>query len=81
MAILGENLQQDQCYSLSAALNLLASSEQYLALEKNDLRYDLGEKYGLLKAQLALALHGKERDRILNELVVFFATKDDTGEE
>ena len=41
------------------ALNILAQTEQYLALERNDLRYDMGEKYGLLKAQLALALHGK----------------------
>lgn len=60
---------------LSGALNKLARSEQYLALEKNDLRYDMGEKYGLLKAQLALALYGKDRDRVLNELVEFFAMK------
>jgi len=80
MEILGEQLERDRHYSVSAALNLLARSEQYLALEKNDLRYDLGEKYGLLKAQLALALHGTERDRILNELVGFFATKDETGQ-
>jgi UTP--glucose-1-phosphate uridylyltransferase len=62
---------------LSPALNRLAETEQYLALERNDLRYDMGEKYGLLKAQLALALHGKERDRVLNELVSFFALKDE----
>ncbi len=62
---------------LSGALNLLAKKEQYLALERNDLRYDMGEKYGLLKAQLALALHGKERDRVLSELVEFFAMKDE----
>jgi len=62
---------------LSNALNKLARTEQYLALEKNDLRYDMGEKYGLLKAQLALALYGKERDRVLNELVEFFALKNE----
>ncbi len=62
---------------LSTALNTLARMELYLALEMNDLRYDMGEKYGLLKAQLALALHGKERDRVLNELVEFFALKDE----
>ena len=60
---------------LSSALNRLARTEQYLALEKSDLRYDMGEKYGLLKAQLALALHGKERDQVLNELLEFFALK------
>ena len=79
MEILGKELKSNPKISLSVALNILAQSEQYLALEKNDLRYDMGEKYGLLKAQLALALQGKDRDRILNELVEFFATKDETA--
>ena len=78
MDILGHELKSSKKISLSVALNILAQSEQYLALEKSDLRYDMGEKYGLLKAQLALALHGKDRDRILNELVEFFALKDET---
>ncbi len=80
MKFLGEELKagKDRKTDLSGALNKLARTEQYLALEKNDLRYDMGEKYGLLKAQLALALYGKERDRVLNELVEFFATKDET---
>ena len=77
MDILGTELKSSNKASLSAALNRIAQSEQYLALEKNDLRYDMGEKYGLLKAQLALALYGKDRDRILNELVEFFALKDE----
>jgi len=80
MEILGRELRTNKKISLSVALNLLAQSEQYLALERNDLRYDMGEKYGLLKAQLALALHGKDRDRILSELVEFFAMKDETRE-
>ena len=37
----------------------------YLALEMNDYRYNLGVKYGLLNAQLALALSGKDRDDVL----------------
>ena len=78
MEILGRELRTNKKISLSVALNILAQSEQYLALERNDLRYDMGEKYGLLKAQLALALHGKDRDRILSELVEFFAMKDET---
>ena len=80
MEILGRELKTNKKISLSVALNILAQSEQYLALERNDLRYDMGEKYGLLKAQLALALHGKDRDRILSELVEFFAMKDETRE-
>jgi len=76
---LGQELKSGikQKIDLSAALNNLAKTEQYLALEQKDLRYDMGEKYGLFKAQLALALYGKDRDQILNELVEFFAMKDE----
>ena len=43
---------------LTAALLKLASAEKYLAYEVNGRRYDIGVKYGLLTAQLALALEG-----------------------
>jgi UTP--glucose-1-phosphate uridylyltransferase len=62
--------------NLTPSLNRLAGREQYLALEMNDLRYDMGDKYGLLKAQMALALYGNDRDRVLTELLDFFVTKD-----
>ena len=39
----------------------LASREQYLALEETSRRYDIGVRYGLLTAQLALALSGRDR--------------------
>jgi len=80
MDILEQELKSDAKISLSVALNTLAQTEQYLALEKNDLRYDLGEKYGLLKAQLALALYGTDRDRILNDLVEFFVTREEINQ-
>jgi len=57
---------------LSEALHELASKEQYLALEKNDWRFDTGTRYGLLKAQIALALTGNDRDRVMAELMEFF---------
>lgn len=60
-------------FGLSEALNELATKEQYLALEKNDLRFDIGSTYGLLKAQLALGLNGIDRDLIQSELLEFFA--------
>ena len=44
-----------QGLTLSSALADLAKREQYLALELADWRYNVGEKYGLLNAQLALA--------------------------
>lgn len=59
--------------SVSAALDALARSERYLALEMQDRRYDLGARYGLLHAQLALALTGADRSEILASLVEMLA--------
>ena len=81
MDILGRELKDRPKISLSVALDILARQEEYLALEINNLRYDMGEKYGLLKAQLALALNGKDRDRILNELVSFCALRTEAGKK
>jgi len=57
-----------------AALARLASRERYLACELEGRRYDFGVKYGLLTAQLALALSGKDRDEVLRGLVELLAT-------
>jgi UTP--glucose-1-phosphate uridylyltransferase len=59
--------------SVSAALDSLARSSRYLALEMQDRRYDLGARYGLLQAQLALALSGADRGEILAALVEMLA--------
>ncbi len=64
-----QGLKKGEKLNLSDTLNELASSEHYLAFEKNDWRYDVGTKYGLLKAQLALALAGQDRDQVLNDLL------------
>ena len=55
--------------SLSAALHVLAQREQYLALEQRGMRLDIGVKYGLLTAQIALALNGQDRDEMLTQLL------------
>ncbi|MCA9166189.1 MAG: hypothetical protein KDB23_00915, partial [Planctomycetales bacterium] len=54
---------------LSPALAQLAKRERYLAMELEGTRYDIGVKYGLLIAQLAHCLSGRDRDLILTELV------------
>ncbi|MFL7811736.1 MAG: UTP--glucose-1-phosphate uridylyltransferase, partial [Anaerolineae bacterium] len=54
---------------LSSALAVLATREKYLALEERARRYDVGVKYGLLTAQLALALSGQDRDLVLTRLL------------
>ncbi len=61
--------------TLSASLARLARKERYLAFELSGRRYDIGAKYGLLTAQLALALDGRDRDEALSGLVELLATR------
>jgi len=60
---------------LSSALARLASRERYLACELQGRRYDLGLKYGLLTAQLAIALSGQDREEVLAGLVELLANR------
>jgi len=72
MEILDQELRESKDGRLpmiSAALHTLGQRQRYLALEMNDYRYNLGVKYGLLNAQLALALNGKDRDDVLAMLM------------
>ncbi|MBC7924250.1 MAG: UTP--glucose-1-phosphate uridylyltransferase [Bryobacteraceae bacterium] len=55
--------------SVSGALDTLGSRERYLGWQVSAQRYDLGPRYGLLTAQLALALAGPDRDEVLSTLV------------
>lgn len=59
--------------ALTSALAKLAQRERYLATELQGRRYDIGVKYGLLTAQLALALAGEDRDEVLTGLVELLA--------
>jgi UTP--glucose-1-phosphate uridylyltransferase len=61
---------------LSLALAELARRERYLALERPWWRYDVGVQYGLLTAQLALALSGKDRDLVLSQLLELLALRE-----
>lgn len=61
---------------LTPALARLASRERYLAAELQGRRYDVGLKYGMLTAQLALALNGQDRDQVLCGLVDLLARRD-----
>jgi UTP--glucose-1-phosphate uridylyltransferase len=60
---------------LSSALARLADRERYLAFEVCGNRYNLGVTYGLLIAQLALGLAGKDRGEILAQLVELLACR------
>ena len=59
--------------SLSAILAELSRREQYLAIEEAGRRYNLGVPYGVLTAQMALALHGRDRAEVLGRLVELLA--------
>jgi UTP--glucose-1-phosphate uridylyltransferase len=60
---------------LSSALAQLIGRERYLAAELEGRRYDIGVRYGLLTAQLALALEGQDRDEVLSHLVELLALR------
>lgn len=75
MEILEEQISSTEgSVQLSGALHSTAQRERYLALRVQASRYNIGEKYGLLKSQLALALSGKDRDNILAEMLQLVAT-------
>ncbi|MCW5980217.1 MAG: UTP--glucose-1-phosphate uridylyltransferase [Bryobacteraceae bacterium] len=67
---------QDGPVALSGALARLPAREQYLALETPGWRYDVGVKYGLLTAQLAVALNGTDREEVLARLVELLALRE-----
>jgi UTP--glucose-1-phosphate uridylyltransferase len=76
MELLGEEVAaagEQGRVQLSAALSRLVEHERYLACELDGRRFDIGVKYGLLTAQLALALNGRDRDEILLGLVELLA--------
>lgn len=77
MAILGETVEltTQGTIPLSPALDRLARRERYLATELKGTRYNIGVKYGLLTAQLALALNGSEREEVLAKLVELIASR------
>jgi len=76
VAILGDLLKdapEQRSVSLASAFEALDGRERHLAVELQGRRYDLDERYGLLTAQLALALDGEQRAEILAQIVTLLA--------
>lgn len=65
--------------TVSSALNTLVGREKYLAVRVTGDRYDLGPRYGLLTAQLALTLAGRDREEVLASLVSLLASRSTRG--
>jgi UTP--glucose-1-phosphate uridylyltransferase len=81
MELLAEEIERGggRAVPLTPALAKLAQRERYLAGELLGHRYDIGVKYGLLTAQLALALDGQDRDEVLSGLVELLARRTGAG--
>jgi UTP--glucose-1-phosphate uridylyltransferase len=75
MELLAEEAARGGSVPLTPALAKLAARERYLALEVQGRRYDIGAKYGLLTAQLALALEGGDREEVLAALLEVVAQR------
>jgi UTP--glucose-1-phosphate uridylyltransferase len=55
-------------FTLTTALNRMIGHEPYHAIETRGIRHNLGVKYGVVEAQIALALAGEGRERMLGLL-------------
>ena len=65
--------QPDKSLGLSPSLHAMAARRRYLALTVAGRRYDIGSQYGLLMAQLALSLAGRDRNTVLTQIVELLA--------
>ena len=54
---------------LTPTLDHLARAGRYLATELAGQRFNIGERYGLLRAALSLALAGPHRDEVLTDII------------
>ena len=81
MEILGRHVAErgEQTVLLSPVLDELARREQYLALEARGRRYPVDVRYGLLYAQLAMALSGPDREEVLAGLCELLAQRELSG--
>ena len=78
MGLLSRQIEEDggaEPRMLSPALAELGKRERYLAFELEGTRFNIGVKYGMLMAQLALAIHGSDREEILARLVELLAAR------
>ncbi len=81
MDLLGREMDAHGGAALSPVLAQLAQQERYLALETHGRRYAVDARYGLLTAQLALALSGRDRDEVLTALCEMLAQRGPSGTE
>jgi UTP--glucose-1-phosphate uridylyltransferase len=71
--LIREETRENGQFALTTAMNRLVGREPYHALETRGIRHNLGVKYGVVEAQIALALAGEGREHMLGLLVNTFA--------
>ena len=69
-------LPDDLPLQLSPALAELSRRERYLAHEISGRRYNIGVRYGLFLAQMALILDGQDREELLEQMLELLATRE-----
>ena len=67
-------LGDGETIGVTHSLAEIAESERFLATELDGTRFNLGERHGLLRAQIALALAGPHRDDILTSIIQLLAS-------
>jgi UTP--glucose-1-phosphate uridylyltransferase len=68
-----DSLAEGESLNLSDSLNKLLGRGRYLAHAIKGRRYDIDNRYGILMAQLALALEGKHREEVLAGIIELLA--------
>lgn len=63
------SLADGEALGLSDALNAAAGHGKYLATQLEGSRFDLEQRYGQLKAQVAIGLQSPDRDQLLAEII------------
>lgn len=71
--LLQKHINGNENVLLTPALQELAETEKYLALEVKGSRYDLSRRHGLLRAQIALGLAGEAHNETLTTMVELLA--------
>jgi UTP--glucose-1-phosphate uridylyltransferase len=66
-------LGEGDSLNLSGALDEAAKNSRYLAHAIKGRRYDIDNRYGILMAQLALAMEGKHREEVLSGIIELLA--------
>jgi UTP--glucose-1-phosphate uridylyltransferase len=67
--LVSEDVRELGQIQLTTALSALARMEKYLAVETRGSRFNLGVKFGVVEAQIALGMAGVDREQILAVLV------------